>query len=96
MDTSVRELGDIALFLLTVFDQRVESSKYVKDHAKKIEQLMTKKQDPFCLLQETVMSQPVPRNDSFAQMYRSLKEKRGDMVFILRGDKIDCHQVVMQ
>jgi hypothetical protein len=49
-DTSVRELGDVALFLLTVYDQRVESSKYVKDHARKIEQLTTKKQDPYCLL----------------------------------------------
>ena len=49
-DETFRELGDVALFLLTVYSRRYESSKYVKDPAALSERLMSKKQDPLLLL----------------------------------------------
>lgn len=66
----VKELGDIHLFLAEVFSGKYDCSRFVKNP--KLDQI--EDAEPYALLLETVLSNYIPRNDKFRQMYNPLKQ----------------------
>lgn len=45
-----------------------------------------------------MLSQSIPRNDTFIQMYKQLKSAGGgtDMKFTLRNQSFKCHQIAFK
>jgi BTB/POZ domain len=77
---------------LTIPQSLIEGkeSKYQELLKQLTEQKITQKD----LLNKLVIRSPFPVNESFAQMYSSIKES-ADMILELRTEEFACHKVVM-
>ena len=74
--------SDIGLFILELADDKYTSSKYYckeKDIAK---QLREKKIDDIQAIQAVILSESLPRNDTFVALFKS---NNRDMTFTLRN-----------
>lgn len=75
-----------------VYENQFDCSRYIKNpKPSNFDQI-----EPVSLLTQTVLSQKIPSNDTFVQMYKELSSSETDMKFDLRNQSYKCHQIVFK